>query len=377
MTGSTRSRDFPTTGGAFQPVFGGGLEDVFVAKLTPAGSALVYSTYLGGSRNDSGGGIALDADGNAYVTGDTLSIDFPTTAGAFQRTLSNCSCPVVFADAFVTKLDPTGSSLVYSTYLGGNDNDYGLGIAVDTARSAYVTGRAFSTNFPTTFGAFQPVFGGGFYDAFVTKLDRTGSTLLYSTYLGGNLRDIGFGIAVDSANSAYVTGHTGYEYPHASNNFPTTPGAFQMTYGGSFDAFVAKLTDIAPPQLSSIPFSGTPSAVPGTFEAENFDLGGEGVAYHDNTAGNQGGQYRPSEDVDIFVSNDPAGGGYIIKNFEAGEWLGYTIDVASGGSYDIEIRASTHADFPNSAYHVEIDGVNVTGTVVLPTTNTTGWSNFQ
>jgi hypothetical protein len=127
----------------------------------------------------------------------------------------------------------------------------------------------------------------------------------------------------------------------------------------------------------SIPYSGTPAAIPGTIQAEDFDLGGEGIAYHDTTASNAGGQYRPSEDVDIFVSNDPAGGGYIIKNFEPSEWLGYTIDVPASGNYDIEIRASTHIDFPNAAYHVEIDGVNVTGTVVLPTTNTVGWSNYQ
>src|SRR5712691_8437649 len=125
------------------------------------------------------------------------------------------------------------------------------------------------------------------------------------------------------------------------------------------------------------PFSGTPIAIPGTFEAENFDLGGEGVAYHDNTLGNQGGQYRTSEDVDIIVSQDPAGGGYVVNNFETGEWLNYTINVPTTGNYTIELRAVTNSGLPNSAYHVEIDGVNVTGSVVLPTTDSVGWSNFQ
>jgi Polysaccharide lyase/Bacterial Ig domain/Carbohydrate binding module (family 6) len=128
---------------------------------------------------------------------------------------------------------------------------------------------------------------------------------------------------------------------------------------------------------ASRPYTGTPIAVPGTFEAENFDLGGESVAYHDTTPGNQGGQYRLNEDVDLFVSNDPLGGGYIVKNFEAGEWLAYTISVPASGSYDIQLRAVTNAAFPNSAYHAEVDGVNVTGTVVLPTTDTVGWSSFQ
>src|SRR5437660_1184985 len=123
------------------------------------------------------------------------------------------------------------------------------------------------------------------------------------------------------------------------------------------------------------PYSGTPIALPGSIEAEDFDLGGEGVAYHDNVKGNAGGQYRLNEDVDIIVSTDSAGGGYVVSNFETGEWLAYTINVATSGNYDIELRAATNWDFPNSAYHVEIDGVNVTGSVVLP--NTGGWSAFQ
>ena len=116
--------------------------------------------------------------------------------------------------------------------------------------------------------------------------------------------------------------------------------------------------------------------VPGTFEAEAFDQGGEGPGYHDNTPGNQGDAgYRTSEDVDIFVSNDTAGGGRIIKNFEAGEWLAYTIDVQTSGNYDISLRASTHSAFPNSAYYVVVDDVNVTGTITLPDTG--GWDRYQ
>src|SRR5439155_524863 len=121
------------------------------------------------------------------------------------------------------------------------------------------------------------------------------------------------------------------------------------------------------------PYSGTPMPVPATFEAEDFDRGGEGVAYHDNVKGNAGGQYRTSEDVDIIVSSDSAGGGYVVDNFETGEWLAYTVNVASSAQYDIELRVSSA--FPNSAFHIEIDGVNVTGSVLVP--NTGGWSNFQ
>src|SRR5437773_1190663 len=121
------------------------------------------------------------------------------------------------------------------------------------------------------------------------------------------------------------------------------------------------------------PYSGVPIAIPGAFEAENFDFGGEGVAYHDNVPGNAGGQYRLGEDVDIILSTDPAGGGYVVNNFETGEWLAYTINVAASAQYDIEIRASS--GFPNSAFHIEIDGINVTGSILVP--NTGSWSTFQ
>ncbi len=217
VTGDTASTNFPTTAGAFQTTFGGGA-DAFVTKLNSTGSALVYSTYLGGNSGDDAGGIAVDGSGNAYVTGSTASTNFPTTAGAFQTSVGGS-----FSDAFVTKLNSTGSAVVYSTYLGGGNQDNGLGIAVDGFGNAYVTGLTFSTNFPTTAGAFQTTFGGGMTDAFVTKLNCTGSALVYSTYLGGNSTDLAGGIAVDGSGNAYVTGGTG------STNFPTTAGAFQAT----------------------------------------------------------------------------------------------------------------------------------------------------
>src|SRR5437660_7006223 len=121
------------------------------------------------------------------------------------------------------------------------------------------------------------------------------------------------------------------------------------------------------------PFYGTPFAIPGSFEAEDFDRGGEGVAYHDNVPGNAGGQYRPNEDVDIIVSSDSAGGGYVVNNFETGEWLNYTVNVQTATNYDIELRVASA--FTNSAFHVEIDGVDVTGRISVP--NTGSWSSFQ
>src|SRR5207253_842494 len=143
--------NFPTMN-AFQPSLGGGLLDAFVTMLNPVGSALLYSTYLGGSGDEQGTGIAIDSSGNAYVTGNTGSTNFPTTVGAFQMSLSGVG------DAFVAKINPSTSgqtSLTYSTYLGGNGSDEGFGIAVDSSGSAYVTGLTYSTDFRTTSGAFQ------------------------------------------------------------------------------------------------------------------------------------------------------------------------------------------------------------------------------
>src|SRR5438093_28989 len=229
VTGYTDSPSFPTTPGAFQTTFKGGSGDVFVTQLNDSGSALVYSTYLGGNGFDLGFGIAVDSMGSAYVTGSTGSTDFPTTPGAFQTGIGGpAEGP---NDAFVTKLNPTGSGLVYSTYLGGNGFDRGFGIAVDSMGSAYVTGVTVpftdpTPNFPTTPGAFRPNFGEGGGDAFVTKLKPDGSGLVYSTYLGGTGSDTGFGIALGAGGNAYVTGVTD------STNFPTTTAACPSAASG-------------------------------------------------------------------------------------------------------------------------------------------------
>lgn len=230
---------FPTVN-AFQPAFAGGNNDAFVTKIDSAGSALVYSTYLGGGKiingtEDWGEGIAVDSAGSAYVTGYTYSPDFPVTAGAFDTTRAGL-------DAFVTKFTPDGTSLVYSTFLGGAGREQGQGIAVDISGNAYVTGITESFDspftsayegFPVTSGAFQTK---GSYDAFVTKLNSKGTALIYSTYLGGSAGvDRGWAIALDGAGNACVTGDT------ASTNFPII-NPIQATFGGgATDAFVTKL----------------------------------------------------------------------------------------------------------------------------------------
>jgi hypothetical protein len=235
VTGYTSSNPFPTTLGAFQTGYAGGALDAFVTKLNPTGSALVYSTYLGGSGADYAYSIAVDATGNAYVCGYTNNgvTSFPTTLGAYQTIFGGSY------DVFVTKLNADGKGLVYSTFLGGTGDDRsGNGIAVDAAGNAYVCGFTASDNttFPLTSGAFQTTYGGGAFDAFVTKLNPTATApLLYSTYLGGGGNDYAQSVAVDTAGNAYVTGYT------SSNDFPNTPGVFQPALNASLDAFVTKL----------------------------------------------------------------------------------------------------------------------------------------
>jgi hypothetical protein len=281
VTGQTNSADFPFTAGAFQTTFGGsgsecsvGAGDAFITKLSATGSALVYSSFLGGSVNDAGFSIALDTSDNAYVTGYTISSDFPTTAGAFQMTLpsgSGCSCSGT-PHAFVSKLNASGTSLVYSTFLGDGGQEIGLGIAVDGAGEAYVTGFTNSPNFPTTALSFQSTpssaaAGCSASDAFVTKLNSVGSALVYSTYLGGSGEDAGFSITLDALGDAYVTGHT------ASTNFPTA-APFQAASGGGFDAFVTKLNPLGTGLVYSSYLGGS-----ATDEGFGIAVDGMGNAY--------------------------------------------------------------------------------------------------
>jgi hypothetical protein len=246
VTGRTISSDFPVVCTAPCTVLDSTLNggDAFVTKLNATGTALLYSTYLGGSRGDDGFGIAVDAAGAAYVTGTTDSIDF--TAGCMapcmvlDATLDGP--PPVPRDAFVTKLNATGTALVYSTYLGGSSTEEQPAISVDAEGQAYVTGRTFSTDFPT--GCTAPCAGldstlGGTDDAFVTKLNATGTALLYSTYLGGSSLDFGFGIAVDAEGAAYVTGRTFSADFTAGCMAPCT--GLDSTLDGNLDAFVTKL----------------------------------------------------------------------------------------------------------------------------------------
>jgi hypothetical protein len=337
VTGQTASNNFPTKN-PLQRAYGGGSYDSFVAKINPAGSALIYSTYLGGNAVDAGQGIAVDSDGNAYVTGYTTSDNFRTVNPLQSENAGG-------GDAFVTKINAMGSELVYSTYLGGSNLDYGAGIAVDSGGNAYVTGTTYSSEFPVE-NPIQSSLAGG-WDAFVAKIDAAGSKLVYSTYLGGSgsgdVGGSGYGIAVDSRGNAYVAGYT------ISANFPTTPGALQTSYGGNWDAVVSKINPSGSALVYSTYLGGSETDTAWAIAAD-----GDGDAY---VSGSTGSRNFPTMNAfqkelrgsgDAFVSKlNPKGTELIYSTYLGGSGAedGFGIAVDSAGhAYVTGDTSST--DFP-------------------------------
>jgi len=325
VTGYTDSTDFPATGGVVQNLTGGGVE-AFVIKLNPAGTAIVYSTYLGGGGDDRGFSIAVNNLGNAFVAGYTSSTNFPTW-GAFQSSNGGGR------DAFVVMLNPTGATLMYGTYLGGSGNDSGNGIAIDAAGSAYLTGSTTSPNYPVL-GAFQGSLGGG-QDGFVTKLNSAGSALVYSTYLGGSLDDRGSAIAVDSSGAAYVTGNTN------STNYPILAAA-QATNGGAPDAFVTKLSVNGAALAYSTYLGGAGS--------ESVELGRSIAVDSANSAYVTGTTSSTNFPVSAALQGVSKGGGsdaFVVKLTAGGSTFAYSTYL--GGS-SADFGESVAVDSGGSAY---------------------------
>jgi hypothetical protein len=382
VTGYTQSSDFPTVN-PIQAAYAGPPPtadticcNVFVAKLNPAGSALVYSTYLGGSGGDQGFGIAVDSAGNAYVTGRTYSTDFPTV-NPLQAT--NKAAPV--SNAFVAKLNPAGSALVYSTYLGGSgingtSGDAGYGIAADSSGNAYVTGETYSTDFPTANALQATHKGPGSSTAFVATLNSTGSALVYSTYLGGSGGEQGFGIAVDSAGNAYVTGVTG------STDFPTVNPLQATNNASEGTCFVARLNAAGSALVYSTYLGGSESDS-GTGIA--VDSSGNAYVTGRTDSGNfptanpiqatcKGGGC--SGDDDAFVAElNAAGSALVYSTFLGGSGIdeGYGIAVDSSGNAYVT-GWTTSRDFPtaNPIQPVNLSGKYDYGTAFVAKLNSNG-----
>jgi hypothetical protein len=307
---------------------------------------LSYSTYLGGSATETTSAIAVDTEGNAYVTGLTFSDDFPTTAGALQVP------PTGFERVFVSKLNSTGSALVYSAIFAGGGGS--TGIAVDSKHDVYVTGYASDSRFPTTPGAFQTTFGPCSTNAFVTKLDASGSTPLYSTFLGGNFGSTGTrSIAVDATGSAYVVGST------SSATFPTTAGAFQRSLRERSSAFVAKLNPAGSALVYSTLLGGADSLRFSDGEGIAVDAAGQAyvVGYTDSPdfPTTQGAlQQTRRGDSDAFVTKvNDSGSGLVYSTYIGGsaadDAAAYSsgIGIALDASRRAYVTGRTNAtDFP-------------------------------
>lgn len=363
VTGFTNSLNFPTVGSlpASNGQNNGAGYDAFITKFNSNGSAVIYSTYLGGNGDDLGRGIAVDAAGNAYVTGRTDSLNFPVL-NAYDNAFSAGDCvdfsgnPIPCFDAFVTKLNANGSAVLYSTYLGGSglENGDAGDIAVDAVGNVYVIGNTESLDFPTTPNAYQSQPGGGSGgvggnegDAFIAKLDTKASglvSLVYSTYLGSNNGDSGYGIAVDAAGNIYVTGFT--KSRNASRPFPITAGACQPNFGGDTDIFVAML------DLSQ---AGSASLVYSTF------LGGSG------------------SDIGYAIAVDAAGNAYVTgaannngtfaakinpSQFGASSCVYFKTDIGGNRGLDIGVDADGNAYVTGGNNGAFLSKLNSTGTAI-------------
>ena len=416
VAGHTVSNNFPVSSPTYDSARNGSW-DAFVSKINPAGSALLYSTYIGGSTRDLVGDIAVDASGNAYISGSTLSSDFPTTAGVLGEVPAGVVNANGVDDVFVTKLNPSGTGLVYSTYLGGTGDDQNADLAIDTAGNAYVTGNTTSSNFPmvngfqtTNFGGFdsfvaklnpnatavlyssfmgggsfeagsgiavdnsglahitgqtqsgfgfpvknnlQAAFGGGGTDAFITKVDTTQSganSHLYSTFLGGNAFDAGHAIAIDATGDVYVAGAT----DSGTGSFPITSGAFDTTYNGGRDTFVAKI-NAAGSALVYSTYLGSSGFDPPRGIA--VDAGGyahvigsaSGVAANFPTQSAIQPLYAGN--TDVYVTKfSPDGASLIYSTFLGGSGEDQGLDIALDSSGSAYITGYTgSADFPTAS----------------------------
>jgi len=371
--GLTASNDFPVTPGTFQPlnyaIATNEVSTAYISKFNASGTALIYSTYLGGDaipntvheQGDYVKGIAVDASGDAFVTGYTYSSDFPITSGAFQTT--NEPAGVGLDTGFVTKLNPTGTELIYSTYLGGNILDELTALTINSAGDAYISGITFSTTYPTTTGAYQTSNNSASangYNSVITELNSTGSGLIYSTYLGGTssygteLNNFYWTnpIVVDSSGNVYVGGFT------TAGDFPVTAGAYQTKNNGTFNITVSKLNPTLSKLLYSTYLGGSTTSV-----VEGLAVDGAGNAYvagytSDTDFPVTTGAFQTTNDADTNTADsaDANQNGFLSKINSTGTALVYSTYLGGttgpwGGDqiYDLALDSAGDAYVTGSA----------------------------
>jgi hypothetical protein len=343
VVGETLSSDLPTTPDAYDTSRNSNT-DVFVSKFNSGLTSLLASTFLGGSRNhDRGYSIAVDAGGNVYVTGTTYSTNFPTTRGAYD-TAGNGRC-----DVFVSKFNSGLTSLLASTLLGRNSDDYGYSIAIDTGGNVYVTGETLSSDFPTTPGAYDTSYNSGYHDAFVSKFNSGLTSLLASTFLGGGSGDYGRSIAVDAGGNVFITGNTW------SKDFPVTSGVYTTAHnGGNDDAFVSKLNSGLTSLLASTFLGGYSNDYGKSIVLDgggNVYVTGETVSPNFPTTD---GAYATSYNrgsKDAFVSKFNSGlTSLLASTFLGGISHDYGKSIAIDAGGNVYVTGTTHStDFPTTA----------------------------
>ena len=338
VCGSTESTDFPVTSGAFQTTNRDGQFAVFVTRFNNTGNKLLYSTYLSGSTDDECAGIAVDGSGDAYITGTSESVDYPVTSGAFQTT--NNAAANFGPNAFVTRINSAGTGLIYSTFLGGNNFDFGTAIAVDSSQHAYVTGFAGSLDFPVTAGAYHTLNGSG-ASLFVTKVNAAGSGLNYSTFITSGGEDHATSIAVDSGGHAYVAGWTESQF------YPVTPGAFQTVNTNENTGFVTKLNSAGSALIYSTYLGGSS----GGDHVNGIAVDASGNAFLGGIA--QSIDFPTT--TGAFKTVNPSGGGtgFVTKLNSVGSALVYSTYLGGTDS----LRDEVNAIAIDSTEHAFVTGV--------------------
>ncbi|UCE74006.1 MAG: SBBP repeat-containing protein [Methanomassiliicoccales archaeon] len=353
VAGVTISDDFPTTNGSYDPTYNG-YADAFITKLNANGSGLLGSTYLGGSKDEAILDITLGLSDSIYVTGGTLSTDFPTTNGSYSSTLTGIE------DAFVTHLNISGGGLFYSTFLGGSLYDRGHSIAVEGG-NAYIAGVTWSSDYPTTNGSFDTTYNGN-DDGFVTKLNLLGSSLVYSTFLGGTGKDVASSIDIDVNNSVYVTGQT------ESADFPVINGSYDTTYNGVGDVYIIKL-DVDGSALLYSTFLGGSGfdigySIAVDYNGRSYVTGRVGVG--SDTFPTTSGSFDPSYNGgnDTFVTVlDETGSSLLYSTFLAVDINGISntgLSLALDDSHNVYITGVTQASgFPvtNGSFDTTFNGL--------------------
>ncbi len=333
ITGYTQSSDFPNTTNAFDNSYNG-VQDIFILKLNPLGSKLIYSTFIGGSSHEYSYDIVTDSNGNAYVTGYTNSSDFPNTSGAYDRTYNGGD------DVFICKLNSSGSNLTYSTFIGGSSYEMGYDITIDSEDNVYITGVTGSVDFPNTTGAFDESFN-VVYDAFVLKLNETGSGVIYSTFIGGLGGDVGYGITIDINNQVYITGET------KSTDFPITPNAYNSTIRG---VFILSLNKNGSELLYSTFIGlGTGKSISIDINGNVYITGYTGSPKFPTTPNANDSSFNRRNDC-FILKLDPKDSSLLYSTFIGGRWDDYGNDIVIDENGDIFITGITDShDFPTTS----------------------------